>query len=124
MALEAARHTASPLRPALRCRKGRSRFSMGFFQQLEARSKDLDTLVCVGLDPDYKKHRVEDIALFCKAIVEATAPYAACFKPNIAFFEQHGVEGMRALEQTLAAIPSDVPVIGDVKRGDMGNTAE
>ncbi len=97
---------------------------MGFFEQLEERSRQVDSLVCVGLDPDYKKHRVQDIARFCRKIIEATAPYAACFKPNIAFFEQHGIEGLRALEQTLAAIPSGVPVIGDVKRGDMGNTAE
>jgi orotidine-5'-phosphate decarboxylase len=58
------------------------------------------------------------------AIVEATAPYAACFKPNIAFYEQHGIAGLRQLETLLAGIPGDIPVIGDMKRGDMGNTAE
>jgi orotidine-5'-phosphate decarboxylase len=48
----------------------------------------------------------------------------AVYKPNIAFYEQHGIEGLRQLEKTLAAIPADIPVIGDIKRGDMGNTAE
>lgn len=97
---------------------------MTFFSELERRSKAVDSLLCVGLDPDFRKHRVEDIAPFNRAIIEATADYTACYKPNIAFYEQFGLPGLRALEETLAAIPSDIPVIGDVKRGDMGNTAE
>lgn len=97
---------------------------MDFFEQLTTRSEAVDSLVCVGLDPDYRKHRVEDLAAFNRAIIEATAPFAACFKPNIAFYEQFGLAGLHALEETLAVIPSEIPVIGDVKRGDMGNTAE
>lgn len=97
---------------------------MTFFSELEMRSRAMDSLVCVGLDPDFRKHRVEQVAGFCRAIIEATAPHAACFKPNIAFFEQFGIPGLRALEATLPAIPAGIPVIGDVKRGDIGNTAE
>lgn len=97
---------------------------MTFFEQLERRSRAVDSLLCVGLDPDYRKHRPEDVAGFNKAIIEATAEFTACYKPNIAFYEQWGLPGLRALEETLAAIPADIPVIGDVKRGDMGNTAE
>lgn len=97
---------------------------MKFFEKLEARSRAVDSLVCVGLDPDYRKHNVEDLASFNRAIIEATAPYAACFKPNIAFYEQFGISGLEALEDTIDSIPEDIPVIGDVKRGDMGNTAE
>ena len=97
---------------------------MNYFEQLRTRSREIGSVVCVGLDPDFKKHTVETIAGFNRAIIEATAPYAACFKPNIAFYEQFGLEGLRALEKTLEAIPSGIPVIGDVKRGDIGNTAE
>ena len=97
---------------------------MNFFQKLEQRSRQVDSLACVGLDPDYRKHAPEDLAAFNRAIIEATAPYVACYKPNIAFYEQFGLPGLRALEETLKAIPDDIPVIGDVKRGDMGNTAE
>ncbi|MBK6318457.1 MAG: orotidine-5'-phosphate decarboxylase [Dehalococcoidia bacterium] len=97
---------------------------MRFFERLEARSRAVDSLVCVGLDPDFRKHRVEDVAAFNTAIVEATAEFAACFKPNIAFYEQWGIPGLHALEQTLKAIPAGIPVICDAKRGDMGNTAE
>ena len=97
---------------------------MTFFEQLTTRSREIDSLVCVGLDPDFRKHRVEDVVAFNRAIIEATTPYAACYKPNIAFYEQFGVPGLRALEATLASIPPGIPVIGDVKRGDIGNTAE
>jgi orotidine-5'-phosphate decarboxylase len=97
---------------------------VSYFARLEARSRAAGTLVCVGLDPDYRRHRVEEVGAYTRAIIEATAPYAACFKPNMAFYEQFGVAGLRALEATLAAVPGGIPVIGDGKRGDMGNTAE
>jgi orotidine-5'-phosphate decarboxylase len=97
---------------------------MTFFEKLERRSREVDSLLCVGLDPDFRKHKPEEVARFNRAIIEATADYTACYKPNIAFYEQFGIPGLRALEETLAAVPTDIPVIGDVKRGDMGNTAE
>ena len=96
---------------------------MNYFEKLAARSTKAGSLVCVGLDPDARRHSVEDVASYNRAIIEATAPYVACYKPNIAFYEQFGLRGLRALEETLAAIPSDIPVIGDVKRGDIGSTA-
>lgn len=96
---------------------------MNYFEKLAARSRAAGSVVCVGLDPDYSRHRIEDVAAYNRAIIEATAPYAACFKPNIAFYEQWGIAGLRALEATRAAIPPGIPVIGDVKRGDIGSTA-
>jgi len=96
---------------------------VNYFERLAARSRAVGSLVCVGLDPDFGRHRVEDVAAYNRAIVEATAPYAACYKPNIAFYEQWGIEGLRALEETLRVIPQGIPVIGDVKRGDIGSTA-
>jgi len=96
---------------------------VNYFDRLAARSRAVGSLVCVGLDPAALRHRVEDVARYNRAIIEATAPYAACFKPNIAFYEQWGVAGLRAFEETLAAIPKDIPVICDAKRGDIGSTA-
>lgn len=96
---------------------------MSYFERLAERSQAIGSIVCVGLDPDFKRHKVQDVATYNRAIIEATAPYAACYKPNIAFYEQWGMDGLRALEQTLAAIPSGIPIIGDVKRGDIGSTA-
>jgi uridine monophosphate synthetase len=60
---------------------------------------------------------------FARRIIESTAAYAACFKPNSAFYEAHGVLGLRALKDTVAMVPEGTPVIVDAKRGDIGNTA-
>ncbi|GAB4321829.1 MAG: orotidine-5'-phosphate decarboxylase [Dehalococcoidia bacterium] len=96
---------------------------MNYFQKLAARSRAVDSLVCVGLDPDFDRHDVASVAAYNREIIQATLPYAACYKPNLAFYEQWGVQGLRALEATLAHIPPEVPVIGDAKRGDIGSTA-
>lgn len=87
------------------------------------------SFLCVGLDPDPEKipaafgEGVAGMESFCHAMVEATRPYAVAYKPNLAFFEQYGAEGWAALERVVEAIPSDVLVIADAKRGDIGNTA-
>ncbi|GIW12614.1 MAG: orotidine 5'-phosphate decarboxylase [Tepidiforma sp.] len=95
-----------------------------FFERLAARSNAVDSLVCVGLDPDFRRHAVQEVAPFLRDIIAATSEYAACYKPNLAFFEQWGIPGLRALELVLDAIPAGIPVIGDGKRGDIGSTAE
>ena len=94
----------------------------GFFERLARRSRDAGSLLCVGLDPPAATPPA-DVAARNRAIIAATAPFAACYKPNLAFYEQSGIPGLRALEATLAAIPDGVPVIADAKRGDMANTA-
>src|SRR5205814_2756118 len=66
---------------------------------------------------------IADVGRFNEAIIEATADLVCCFKPNLAFFEALGEAGWQALRQTLAAIPNDVPVIIDAKRGEIGNTS-
>lgn len=91
------------------------------------------SFLCVGLDPDVRKlpecvkgSDAERVAIFCKAIVDATAPYAVAYKPNLAFFESLGGEGLTALEEIVAHIRANYPdmfIIADAKRGDIGNTA-
>jgi orotidine-5'-phosphate decarboxylase len=66
---------------------------------------------------------VRDVATFNRAIVEATADLVCAYKPNLAFYEALGLEGLRALEKTLSFIPPSIPVIGDAKRGDVGHSA-
>lgn len=92
------------------------------------------SFLCVGLDPDIKKipqsiqgTDAERIETFCKEIVDATAPYAVSYKPNLAFFESLGAEGIKALENVVAHIRTKHPdqfIIADAKRGDIGNTAQ
>ncbi len=91
-------------------------------EKLARRSREVGSFVCVGLDPPAETP-VGEIVSRNRALIEATAPYAACFKPNLAFYEQFGIPGLHALEATLAAIPHDIPVIADAKRGDLGNTS-
>ena len=91
------------------------------------------SFLCVGLDPDIKKLPAsisgidsERVASFCKAIVDATAPYCVAYKPNLAFFESLGASGIAALEEVVAHIRTNYPdqfIIADAKRGDIGNTA-
>ncbi|MBN1413307.1 MAG: orotidine-5'-phosphate decarboxylase [Spirochaetales bacterium] len=93
----------------------------GFFSKLENAIRKKDSLLCVGLDPETRM--VDDITGINKRIIRETLEFTACYKPNIAFYEVHGPEGIRMLVETLAMIPPDVPVIIDAKRSDIGNTA-
>src|SRR5512137_2366629 len=105
-----------------------------FFSFLGRRVDDCSSLLCVGLDPhpsDLPKPTAAAALTFCKRLVKATAPYAAAFKPNAAFFEQYGPEGWAALKSVIAAIKREsnrqgsmIPVILDAKRGDIATTAE
>lgn len=98
-----------------------------FFQRLEQRIAAIDSLLCVGLDPhvsELPSPSVEAAKQFCLDIIRETHPFAACFKPNSAFFEAFGAEGVSALVDVLTAIPSEIPVILDVKRGDIDTTAQ
>ncbi len=81
--------------------------------------------LCVGLDPDLDQMpgRFPDPLAWNWEIIAATSDLAACYKPNIAFYEALGADGHQLLGQTLAAIPPEVPVILDAKRGDIGSTA-
>jgi orotidine-5'-phosphate decarboxylase len=87
----------------------------------------------VGLDIDMTRipahlHReANPVFTFNRAIIDATADLAIAYKPNLAFYEAMGTEGMRQLEMTVDYIRSKDPnlfIIADAKRGDIGNTAE
>ena len=99
---------------------------MTFFAKLESRIQDKNTLLCPGLDPRVPEGAdpYEYIVTKNRAVIDAVSEYAACFKPNIAFYEAHGIPGMKALDETLRMIPDEIPVIIDAKRNDIGATAE
>ena len=104
---------------------------MSFLSLLRRAQRRAGSRLCVGLDPDPSKlpapFRDRDapdaVRAFCIAVVEATAPYAAAFKPNLAFFEALGPDGGRVLADVRAAIPETHLVVLDGKRGDIGTTA-
>lgn len=98
-----------------------------FFSKLEARSREIDSLLCVGLDPapeDLPAASADAAREFCLRLIESTADLAAAFKPNAAFFEAFGTQGWQALADVIRAAPKDTPVILDGKRGDIASTAE
>jgi orotidine-5'-phosphate decarboxylase len=100
-----------------------------FADKLAAAVARNDSLVCVGLDPDPRqvpdavRARPDWLAYFAAGIVEATADLVCCYKPNLAFYEALGEAGLAGLRATLRAMPVDVPVLLDAKRGDIGVSA-
>jgi len=102
---------------------------MGFIQKIKECSEKSGSLVCVGLDTDRSKipaHLASEddgVFRFNEAIIDATADNVCAYKPNAAFYEAMGSKGIDILERTCSAVPNDIPVILDVKRGDIGNTA-
>ncbi len=98
-----------------------------FFDYLETRSKEANSLLCVGLDP-HPELLVQPSPIsardYCIRIIEKCAEYACAFKPNSAFFEAFGAEGISALREVILSVPDGIPVILDAKRGDIASTAE
>jgi len=97
---------------------------MAFITKLVDATRKNNSLLCIGLDPDPALMPKVDILEFNKAIIDATCDLACAYKPNLAFYEALGIEGLTILEKTVAHIPGDIPIIGDAKRGDIGNTAK
>lgn len=94
---------------------------MTFFEKLETRVHEINSLLCVGLDP--RAENANDAREQCWRVMDATRAYAAAFKINSAFFEVFGGEGMNALREVIARAPQNIPVILDAKRGDIADTS-
>lgn len=115
------------------------------YNQIQAKK----SMLCVGLDVDFDKMpehirqmaeegelavhgellkgKARSIYEFNRAIIDATAPHCIAYKPNLAFYECYGREGMLALEKTVDYLRTHYPeqfLIADAKRGDIGNTAK
>jgi uridine monophosphate synthetase len=99
---------------------------MGFYQQLAAAAQRNDSLLCVGLDPRPERLFTGDsLFTFNRAIIDGTKDLVCAYKPNFAFYESAGPDGLADLQRTIAHIhaTTNVPVILDGKRGDIGSTA-
>ena len=95
---------------------------MKYTEKLAARIAATRSALCVGLDPRPQTENMTQLADWLRKVVEETAPYAAAYKPNIAYFEAMGLPGLKMLEELLPDMPKDIPVILDAKRGDIGET--
>ncbi len=103
---------------------------MHFNARVQKRTREVQSLVCVGLDVDPAKlppfllQKSDPIFTFNKAIIEATTDLVLAYKFNLAFYEALGTEGWEILKKTLDYVPSEIIKIGDGKRGDIGNSSE
>jgi len=112
-------------------------------QQLIQQIREKQSFLCVGLDTDLNKipqciideAKAKDgedyvfraLCEFNALIIDATAPYCVAYKPNLAFYEAYGVDGIMAFEATVAYLKEEYPnhfIIADAKRGDIGNTSK
>jgi orotidine-5'-phosphate decarboxylase len=102
-------------------------------KELIAQIRKKRSFLCVGLDTDPKKipqcvfDLHDPVFEFNKAILDATAPYCVAYKPNLAFYEAYGMEGIAAFEGTVEYLKENYPhhfIIADAKRGDIGNTSK
>lgn len=101
-------------------------------QQLIEQIFSKKSFLCVGLDTDlmkipaFLKKEVNPMFTFNKAIINATAPYCVAYKPNVAFYEAYGIDGMISFKKTIEYLRENYPnhfIIADAKRGDIGNTS-
>ena len=102
-------------------------------QQLFEQIKKKRSFLCIGLDTEVEKlpasMNKNNLMLFefNKKIIDATAPYTIAYKPNLAFYEAEGAQGLKQLVETAEYIRKNYPnifIIADAKRGDIGNTSK
>lgn len=99
---------------------------MEIFSKLNILTKKLQSNICIGLDPIPNYMPIENIFEFNRSIVDKTYDLVVAYKPQFAFYEAFGFEGLKALEETIRYIRSlskDIIIIGDGKRGDIDSTS-
>ena len=87
--------------------------SQSFTDKLAARIRKTGSALCVGLDPRPVMDDLQSVPSLLRKVVEETAPYAAAFKPNIAYFEAMGLRGLEMLEELLPDMPG---MIGEMQK--------
>ncbi len=101
-------------------------------ETLIQRIRSKRSVLCLGLDPSIDKIPLHlkssrslssTIIKFCTEVVTACEPHIVAVKPNFAFFEALGPDGLVILHEVIQQIHPDLFIIGDGKRGDIGNTA-
>jgi len=95
-------------------------------QKIQAKN---NSLICLGLDLDKKRipsdysKTTKTMFDFACQIIDATSDMVCAYKPNLAFYESLGTQGISLLKHIVTRIPDEIPVILDAKRGDIGHTA-
>lgn len=103
---------------------------MTFLEKIKATQQKSHSLLCIGLDTDYRTlpdvldDERNPVLAFNKAIIDATSDLACAYKLQMAYYEAYGERCYETVQETLGYIPKHILTIGDVKRGDIGATSE
>lgn len=106
---------------------------MDFKQKLDNICHRNNSLLCIGLDTEFAKipkkllKKTNPLFSFNKTIIDSTYDLVCAYKPNIAFYEAYGLDGLRQLKLTINYLKKNyptIPIILDSKRGDVSNTAK
>ncbi|MPZ15764.1 MAG: orotidine-5'-phosphate decarboxylase [Chloroflexi bacterium] len=106
------------------------RAAQAFSERLAAAQRRAGSTLCIGLDvdprrlPDGLSRDRTGVERFLRGLIEATADLVCAYKPNLAFFEALGEDGIPLLRAALRVVPAGILTIGDGKRGDIDTTAE
>ena len=99
-----------------------------YLNLLGASTARAGSILCVGIDPvpsslplSFRDSHA-GMERWVDTLIAATAPHAAAFKMNLAYFEALGSEGVRLAERVRRRVPAEIPLIIDAKRGDIGAT--
>ena len=99
-----------------------------YLNLLGASTARAGSILCVGIDPvpsslplSFRDSHA-GMERWVDTLIAATAPHAAAFKMNLAYFEALGSEGVRLAERVRRQVPAEIPLIIDAKRGDIGAT--
>jgi orotidine-5'-phosphate decarboxylase len=102
---------------------------MSALRDLQKMQNKNNSLICLGLDLDQRRmpadfgKTIKSMFDFACRIIDASSDLVCAYKPNLAFYESLGAEGLSLLKHIVVRIPNEIPVILDAKRGDIGHTA-
>jgi orotidine-5'-phosphate decarboxylase len=102
---------------------------MSALRDLQKMQNKNNSLICLGLDLDQRRmpadfgKTIKSMFDFACRIIDTSSDLVCAYKPNLAFYESLGAEGLSLLKHIVVRIPNEIPVILDAKRGDVGHTA-
>lgn len=106
---------------------------MTFLDKLNKAIAKNNSLICIGLDTDLNKiskhflKRNDPIFAFNKHVIDETHDLVCAYKPNMAFYEAYGIDGLNSLKKTVDYLKREypyIPTICDAKRADIGSSSE
>ena len=108
---------------------------MNFFTGLTEAINSRQSLMVTGLDPNPEMLRhwansngisnrsaLSQARAWCKEVIKATEPHVCAFKPSLGFYQAMGSAGLELLQEIRELIPADLPLIIDIKHGDLNTS--